>query len=122
MHGLLAEKLKGAGQIREAAAEYGAAVDLEPNNPYFVKQQGFCFYRLKKYDEAIRSLSGIFKKDPSDYYVRSALEKSFEAKGNLKGLLDLLEETLHLHGDQKSLFGKIKKLRKRLDLDSPERS
>lgn len=122
MHGLLAEKLKGAGQVREAAVEYGAAAQLEPNNLYFVKQQGFCFYRLKKYGETIRSLSEVFKKDPSDFFVRSALEKSFEAEGDLKGLLHLLEETLHLHPDQKSLLGKIKKMRKRLDADPVEKA
>jgi len=122
MHGLLAEKLKGAGQVREAAAEYGAAAQLEPKNLYFIKQQGFCLYRLKKYGETIRSLSEVFKRDPSDYFVRSALEKSFEAEGNLKGLLDLLEETLHLHPDQKSLLGKIKRIRKRLDVSSIEKS
>ena len=41
VHGLLAQKLKGAGQVREAAVEYGKASILEPQNPYFLKQQGF---------------------------------------------------------------------------------
>jgi tetratricopeptide (TPR) repeat protein len=121
MRGLLAETLKEAGQVREAAAEYGAAADLDPNNPYFIKQQAFCLYRLNQYDEAIRLLSEAFKKDPSDFYVSVTLEKCFKAQGNLKGLLQLFEETLHLHPGERSLYGKIRKLRKRLDPASCER-
>ena len=116
MHGLLAQKLKGAGQVREAAAEYGTASKLAPDNLFFVKQQGFCLYELERYQEALRYLSEVFRKDPTDHFVRSALGKSFEALGDLKGLLDLYEETFRLHPAQKSLLGKMKKIRKQLAL------
>jgi len=121
VHGLLAQKLKGAGQIREAAAEYGRASNLEPQNIYFLKQQGFCFYRMEQYDKAIECLAEAFQKDPSDYVVRRALKKSYEAQGNLKGLLHLLEETFRQHPDCKSLLGTIRKVRKRLNPDIPGR-
>lgn len=114
IHGLYAQRLKDAGQIREAAVEYGKAATLEPQNLYFLKQQGFCLYHLKKYEEAIECFSEPFQRDPSDYAVRSALEKSCEAQGNLKGFLDLLEETCRQHPEQKSLLGMIKKIRKKL--------
>jgi hypothetical protein len=120
VHGLLAQKLKGAGQVREAAVEYGKASSLEPQNPYFLKQQGFCLYRMGNHNEAIQCLSEAFRKDPSDYYVRGTLEKSYEALGNLKGLLDLLEETSRQHPEQKSLLGTIKKVRKKMGLESLE--
>lgn len=116
-HGLLAQKLKGAGLIREAAAEYEKATKLEPQNPYFLKQQGFCLYRMGSYGEAIRCLAETFRKDPSDYYVRGTLEKSYEAQGNLKGLLDLLEEISRQHPAQKSLMGMMRKVRKKMDLE-----
>ena len=116
MHGLLAQKLKGAGQVREAAAEYGTAVKLAPDNLFFVTQQGFCLYELKRYDEAIRCLSEAFRKNPTDYFVWSTLEKSFKALEDLKGLLGLLEETHRQHSGQKSLLGRIKKIRNQLDL------
>lgn len=120
VHGLLAQKLKGAGQIQEAAAEYGKASTLAPRNPYFLKQQGFCFYRIKKYDEAIQCFARAFRKDPSDYFVRRTLEKCYEAQGNLRGLLDLLEEVFHLHPGQKPLLGMIKKIRKKVGLDTQD--
>jgi tetratricopeptide (TPR) repeat protein len=119
-HGLLAQKLKGAGQVREAAVEYGKASNLEPQNPYFLKQQGFCLYRMGNHEEAIQCLSEAFRKDPADYYVRGTLEKSYEALGNLKGLLDLLEGTSRQHPEEKSLLGTIKKVRRKMGLGSQE--
>lgn len=116
IHGLLAQKLKEAGQVREAAAEYGKAADLEPRNPYFLKQQGFCFYRMKNYEETIHCLSETFRKDPTDHAVRGALERSYEALGNMEGFLALLEETQRLHPDCMPLLGMMKKLKKKLGM------
>jgi tetratricopeptide (TPR) repeat protein len=116
LHGLLAQKLKETGQVREAAAEYGKAVDLEPRNAYFLKQQGFCFYRMKNYEEAIRCLSQPFLKDPTDHSVRGTIEKSYEALGNEEGFLALLEETRGQHPDYMPLLGMIRKLKKKLGI------
>jgi tetratricopeptide (TPR) repeat protein len=120
IHGLLAQKLKGMGQVKEAAAEYGKAAELEPGNLYFLKQQGFCFYRLKDYEETIRRLSEAFQKDPTDFMVRGALEKSYIALEKEEAFLALLEEIQREHSDYKPLFGMIRKLRKKLEARSPE--
>ena len=120
IRGLLAQKLKDAGMIREAAAEYGAASALEPGNFYFLKQQGFCHYRLKEYAQAIHCLVEAFRRDPKDFAVRSALEKSYETQGNLADFRDLLEETLRQHPESKFLLGTIGKIRRKLNLKSSE--
>ncbi len=114
LHGLLAQRLKGAGLVREAAVEYKRASNLEPHNPYFLKQQGFCHYRQKEYNQAIHCLKEAFQKDPSDYVVRKTLERSYEAQGDIGTYLILLEETLLHHPDQKSLLGTIRRIRIRL--------
>jgi tetratricopeptide (TPR) repeat protein len=119
LHGLLAQRLKGAGLVKEATVEYKRASNLEPHNPYFLKQQGFCHYRQKEYDQAIHCLKEAFQKDPSDYVVRKTLEKSYEARGDIGAYLTLLEETLLHHPDQKSLLGTIRRIRKRLEAASP---
>jgi len=116
IHGLLAQKLKDAGMIREAVAEYVAASALEPGNLFFLKQQGFCHYRLKDYTQAIHCLAGAFRRDPQDIAVRKTLEKSFEAQGNLAEFLKLLEETFRQHPRSKFLLGTIKKIRRNLKL------
>ncbi|MBI4763691.1 MAG: tetratricopeptide repeat protein [Deltaproteobacteria bacterium] len=113
VHGLFAQQLKKAGQVREAAAEYRKASELEPSNSYFLKQEGFCLYQLKEYQQAAVLLSEVFRKDPGDYYVRGTLGKSFEAIGNLTGWIALLEEVAPLHPGLKSLLGIIRKVRKK---------
>jgi tetratricopeptide (TPR) repeat protein len=122
LHGLLAQRLKGAGMVKEAAVEYKRASNLEPNNPYFLKQQGFCCYREKDYDQAIHCLKEAFRRDPSDYVVRKTLERSYEARGDIGTYLTLLEETLLQHPDQKSLLGTIRRIRTRLKALSPHPS
>jgi tetratricopeptide (TPR) repeat protein len=120
LHGLLAQRLKGAGMVKEATVEYKRASNLEPHNPYFLKQQGFCHYRQKEYDQAIHCLKEAFEKDPSDYVVRKTLERSYEARGDIGTYLILLEETLLHHPDQKSLLGTIRRIRTRLNASSPQ--
>jgi tetratricopeptide (TPR) repeat protein len=114
IRGLLAQRLKGAGLVREAAAEYGEASRLAPDNPYFLKQQGFCYYRDKNYRDAISCLKEAFRRDPSDYVVRDTLEKCYETLGTLEEFLALLEEALQKHSDRK-LLGILKRVRKKLD-------
>jgi tetratricopeptide (TPR) repeat protein len=120
LRGLLAQRLKGAGLVKEAAVEYKKASDLEPHNPNFLKQQGFCHYRQKEYDHAIHCLKEAFQKDPSDYVVRKTLERSYEARGDIGTYLTLLEETLLQHPDHKSLWT-IREVSK-LNVSSPLRS
>jgi tetratricopeptide (TPR) repeat protein len=122
LHGLLAQRLKTAGMVKEAAVEYKRASNLEPHNLYFLKQQGFCHYRQKEYDQAVHCLKEAFQKDPSDYVVRKTLEKSYEARGDIGSYLTLLEETLVQHPDQKSLLGTIRRIRTRLKALSPNPS
>ncbi len=117
MHGLLAQKLKDAGLIREAIAEYKIAATLDPQNPYFLKQQGFCHYRQREYDQARQCLQEALRHDPADIIVRKTLQKIFTATGQLEKFLSLLEEIYHRHPEQVTLLGTIKSLRKKLGLN-----
>ena len=114
LHGLLAQKLKEVGQVREAAAEYRTASQLQPDNLYFLKQQGFCHYNLGDYAEALECLGQAFLKDPSDYYVKGTLEKIYASRDRMDEYLALLEEVHELHPHNVKLLGTIKKLKKLL--------
>jgi tetratricopeptide (TPR) repeat protein len=114
--GLLAQKLRGAGRVREAAAEYRRAADLEPGNAYFLKQEGFCHYRLGDYARAAACLAEAFRQDPTDYYARGALGRCYEALNDRQGWLTLLEEVSGQHPEHKFLLGIIKKVRNKSDL------
>jgi tetratricopeptide (TPR) repeat protein len=114
LHGLLAQKLREAGQVQEAAAEYRTASDLSPGNFYFLKQQGFCYYNLQEYDKALECLGRAFRSDPADFYVKRALEKIYTKVDRPEDFLALLEQVQSLHPHQRKLMGWIKKARKLL--------
>lgn len=115
LHGLLAKKLKDAGRAREAAAEFQIAGRLDPSNPYFMKQEGFCHYHLGEYPEAVECLSQAFRKDPNDYYVKGTLKKLFISDNNIRGFIDLLEDVVQDHPQNVKLLGTLKGMKKRLD-------
>jgi tetratricopeptide (TPR) repeat protein len=77
LHGFLGQELKGAGKLEEAAAEFRVAQRLDPNNVFFLKQEGFYHYQRKDYEKAIQTLGEAFQKDPGDYIVKKTLEKIY---------------------------------------------
>ena len=115
LHGLLGQKLRETGQVREAAAEYRTAARLAPDDLYFLKQEGYCHYRLKNYSQALECLAGAFQKDPSDFILKGTLEKIYTTLGRLDDFLSLLQQALELHPHNVTLMGKIKKLKKQLE-------
>lgn len=115
MHGLLGQKLKEAGQVREAAAEYRVASFLDPRNLFFLKQEGFCHYRDKNYEEALHCLEEALRRDPADSVVRKTLEKIYAGRGDMKNFLHFLEEVLREHPEQKPILGTIQRVRRQLE-------
>jgi tetratricopeptide (TPR) repeat protein len=114
LHGLLAQKLREAGQVQEAAAEYRTASDLAPENFYFLKQQGFCYYNLQEYNKALDCLGRAFRRDPADFYVKCALEKIYAELGRQQDFPAFLEEVHQLHPHERKLMGWITKAKKSL--------
>jgi tetratricopeptide (TPR) repeat protein len=114
IHGLLAQKLKESGQLREAAEEYRLASSLQPRNLFFLKQEGYCHYHDKNYEEALRCLEEALRRDHSDYAVRVTLEKIYAERGEMERFLRLLGEILREHPEHKPTLGTMRKLRKQL--------
>jgi len=110
LHGLLGQKLKDAGRLNEAAAEFHTAWQLDPNNFFFLKQEGYCHYHLKAYPEAIQALSHVFRKDPNDYIIKKTLERMYVRTQDIDGFISLLEEILKDHPRNVKLIGTLKKV------------
>jgi len=115
LHGFLGQKLKGAGKLEEAAAEFRVAQRLDPNNVFFLKQEGFCHYQRKDYEKAIQTLRDAFRRDPSDFIVKKTLEKIYTTLQNLEGFILLLEEILRDHPHNVKLMGTLKKIQKQVN-------
>lgn len=122
LRGFLAQKLKDEGRLEEAAYHFEKALELQPQNSFFLKQAGYCYYHLKRYDRAIKALGQALRMNPRDYYVKTTLGKIYSKTGNLKEFISLLEDIFSEHPDQVSLIGKIRRLRKELEVqDSDDR-
>jgi tetratricopeptide (TPR) repeat protein len=119
LHGLLGEKLKKAGRLKEAAAEYEKAGKLAPENPFFKKQEGFCRYKLKDYTAALRLLGEAFRNDPADYILKSTLHRIYSVTGDLKGFVQLIEEVLEEHPHNVKLMGTLRALKKKVNMKDP---
>ena len=119
LHGFLGQKLKETGKLEEAAAEFRVAQRLDPNNVFFLKQEGFCHYQRKDYEKALHPLRDAFRKDPGDYIVKKTLEKIYTTLQDLKGFITLLEEILKDHPHNVKLMGTLKKIQKRVNVRKP---
>jgi tetratricopeptide (TPR) repeat protein len=111
---LAADRMRKAGRDREAAAEYEAALGMEPGNAYALSQLGFCYRRLGEAEKAIETLGKALLADPSNLYVRKTLESLCRSADRLQHLVDLVDEALKLHPEVKSLYGMRKKVAKGL--------
>jgi len=112
LHGLLAENLKKAGRLKEAAEEFHSAWQLSSGNLFYLKQEGFCLYRLGDYEGSIQALGQAFREDPADHFVKTTLKKMYSITKNLKGFISLLEEVLQDHPQNMKVLGTLKKVRK----------
>ncbi|MBW1733483.1 MAG: tetratricopeptide repeat protein [Deltaproteobacteria bacterium] len=117
IQGLMGTKLKNAGMTREAAEAFKRAGKLEPDNPYFIKQEGYCRYHAGEYAEALRCLTQALRKDPDDVYVKATLEKIYVSTGDLEDYLDLLEGLVQEHPQNFKLLGTLKGIRKRVEAE-----
>lgn len=114
--GLLAKKQKEGGLLEEAAHSFEKAFALCPDNSYFLKQAGFCYYALKRYEDASAVMGRALRMDPDDYYVKSTLDKIYQKWGDPHTYLELIEGALKAHPGKRSLMGKARSIRKRLEI------
>ena len=119
LHGFLGQKLKETGKLEEAAAEFCIAQRLDPNNVFFLKQEGFCHYQRKDYEKAIQTLRDAFLKDPGDFIVKKTLEKLYTTLQNLEEFILLLEDILKNHPHNVKLMGTLKKIQKQVNERKP---
>ena len=90
------------------------------NDLYFLKQEGFCHYRLEAYPEAIQALSQVFREDPNDYIVRTTLKKMYLSTQNIDEFIALLEDVLKDHPHNVKLIGILKGVKKEADAEESD--
>jgi tetratricopeptide (TPR) repeat protein len=81
-----ANDLKSSGNLPEALKLYRAVVDLDPSDPRYWLNLGFCLLELRHWAEAIRSLEKGIALKPAycEADARLSLAEALEASGHLK--------------------------------------
>ena len=110
---LLADRLRKAGKLEEAVAEYESALALKPGDPYVCAQLGFTYKKLGREREAAETLSQALLAKPADPYVRKSLESLLTKRAELDRMLELIDEALKRHPHVKSLYGIRKRIARR---------
>lgn len=114
LHRAAADEFRKAGRDAEAAAEYEAALALDPGDAFALAQVGFCYKRMGQTDKVLESLRRALLRDPRDRFVRVSLGALGRSSGRVSELLRWIEEALKLHPDVGELYGFRKEVLKRV--------
>jgi len=86
-------------------------------DPWILQQQAFALKKSGKELEAIPMLEELLKLDPKNFYLHSSYISACKKSRQLDRALDFYENLVELHPDEKTLYGRIKKLQKMLGVE-----
>ena len=100
--------------LKEALSLIQRAYDLKPDNGYILDSLGWVYYKLGKYQEALKYLNNAIQSVNDDPVLFEHIGDVNEAMGNDKAALDAWEKSLKYHekeeGVKERVEEKIKKL------------
>jgi len=112
LYNLLGKELENQKRFDEALEIYKKALEIEPGDPFVLKQAGFCLYRGGREGEALFFLEEAFKADPSDFYTRSSLLAAYKKTSEIERGIEFFKGIIQKDPSQKKLWGVIRKLSK----------
>ncbi len=112
LHNLLGKELENQKKYSPALEQYRAALEIEPGDPFVLKQAGFCLYRENRPEEALFFLEEAFNSDPDDYFTRSTLLSAYKMAGEIERGIEFFKRIIQNNPSQKKLWGVIRKLSK----------
>jgi len=116
LHDLQGDNLKKLKMYEEAIKEYEKGLKLADNASYFKGKIGFCYLRMGNYLKAVEMLSPLFIQEPSNYYIKTALESAYRKLNSLEGFYQDIQSAIEKHPQLKSLWGFSRKIEKELAL------
>ncbi len=91
--------LSDAGQLREAIAEYGRAIELDPNNAAAYSNRCGVLTYIGRYDRAIADCDRALELDPSDVQAYVHRGSAYDEKGELERALANYDRAIQLAPD-----------------------
>ncbi len=105
----------------ETAAEQYAQLQKEDADPSIQRRRAFTLAKTDREEEAIPLMEELLRQSPNDHYVHNAYKAACERVGELERVWSFYGELLRIHPDEKSLYGRRKKIAKQLEEDPESR-
>ena len=108
--------------LDEAIQMIGKALDLEPENGYFIDSLGWAYYQQGRYVDALRELKRAVEKAKEDPVIFDHLGDAYAKNGFEEDALVAWEKSLTLDPASDGVRKKVEDTRERLRRAKGERS
>ena len=103
-----------AGSMGSAAEQYDVLSRRE-NSPSIVRKQAFALAKSGDEARAAALMEELLRLDPRDMYIHSAYVPACRRLGDVARAWKFYHDLIALHPEEKSLFGRLKRVRKILE-------
>jgi tetratricopeptide (TPR) repeat protein len=111
---IYASLCRKAGRPEAALREY-EKLEAQGAGPRVQKRQAFLLARSGKESEALPLLEELLRAEPADMYLHSSYEAACKRMDDTERAINFYTTLLVLHPEAKSLYGRIRTLRRRLE-------
>jgi tetratricopeptide (TPR) repeat protein len=108
--------------LDEAVGLISKAIDLEPDNGYFIDSLGWAYYQQGRYPDALRELKRAVAKAKEDPVIFEHLGDAYAKNGLDQDALAAWEKALQLDPAADSVKKKVDDVKSRLGRATGERS
>ena len=111
---IYASLCRKAGRPEAALREY-EKLEAQGAGPRVQKRQAFLLAKSGKESEALPLLEELLRAEPADMYLHSSYEAACKRMDDTERAINFYTTLLVLHPEAKSLYGRIRTLRRRLE-------
>ncbi|GAB4267528.1 MAG: hypothetical protein Kow0092_20910 [Deferrisomatales bacterium] len=116
---IYASLCRRAGDEGKALAEY-ERLSAQAPNPRILRKQAFSLAKSGREEQAIPILEELLRMEPGDMYLHSSYGAACERAGQLERAWAFYQGLLADHPDEKSLFGRLRRIRKKMEKQAAE--
>ena len=111
---IYASLCRRAGRPEEAMKAY-ETIGAQGEQSRIQKKKAFTLAKSGREPEALPLLEELLKEEPADKYLHSSYSAACRRIGELERAVNFYNKLLTLHPEERSLYGRIKALRRRLE-------
>ena len=112
---IYASLCKRAGKHELALKQYDK-ISVSGSNTWNIRQRAFALAKSGKETEAVGLMEELLKTDPTDFFIHTSYKAACGRLNQPDRVLRFYENLLELHPEEKTLFGRIGKVKKQLGI------